>query len=65
MVAPVQMMAQPMSAKLKPLPVTVTVVATGPAIGESIIDGPVTVNVVEIDPCCTWVASDIVTVCAP
>lgn len=56
---------QPLSFKLKVLPVTVTVVPMGPAAGESVIVGLFTVNVVESDPCCTQDAPDMVTVCAP
>jgi hypothetical protein len=53
----------PWSVKLKPLPVTVTEVPTGPAEGERITDVVVTVKGTEIDPCCTIVELDMVTVC--
>ena len=51
------------SVKLKPVPVTVTEVPTGPAEGERITDVVVTVKGTEIDPCCTLVELDMVTVC--
>lgn len=51
------------SVKLKPVPVTVTEVPSGPAEGESVTDVVVTVKGTEIDPCCTKAALDMVTVC--
>jgi hypothetical protein len=60
--APVQETEQLKSSKLKLLPVTVTVVPTGPSVGESVIVALVRAKGTEIDPCCTYVALDMVTV---
>jgi hypothetical protein len=51
------------SVKLKPVPVTVTEVPTGPSEGERTTDVVVTVKGAEIDPACTIVELDMVTVC--
>jgi hypothetical protein len=50
-----QKILHPLSCKLKLLPgdTTVTDVPMGPAVGESVIVGLFTVNVVETDTCCT------------
>jgi hypothetical protein len=53
------------SDELQPDPVTVTVVPVGPVLGVNDSIGLFTVKEMEIDPCCTYVALDIVTMCMP
>lgn len=61
----VGIIVQEVSFRLKLLPDTVTSIPRGPEEGESDIVGTFTVNVAEIDPCCTQEELDKVTKCAP